>query len=304
MPNYRLTIHLLFLVLLTPVFLMELGCQNKSNGKGVNVGDGGDGGDLFPEGGGGDFGGGSGTDPGSIPAGGGDGSAGSIGLSDADKNALSGALNNAKSVAPPNGEDGLSAALRAEAQRLLAEEKAGRDVAVQKLVLAGKMLEECASRVAKYAPIPGQPLLGRWNGGGACAIAFDVSGGGEGGKYKVSGGTNGTLQADTSGRGGIQGDPFSGNVADSALNGKSGAGTLTHPAFFRNKSGTAPCSVAVALQQPTSPIPQNYQAGMKIAGQCFRQTLILMSPTMDKLFKGLDPAVSQLLQARFLGISK
>ena len=243
-----------------------------------------------------------GPSTGGIPSGS-SGTGAGTSLSDADKAALNAALGAAKKLEPQT-DDGLSAALQAEAKRLLAEEAEGRDVAMKKMLLAGKMLEECAKRAAAKAPIPGQPLLGSWNGGGICGVSFEVSGEGAKGQYKVAGGTAGILQADTAGHGAVQASPFAGNVSDSAQNGKSGAGTLTHPTFHRSKAGTAPCSVGVALATPKSPIPQNYVEGMKILGKCFRQTLILMSPVMDRMFKNMDPQLAQLLQTRFLGIQK
>lgn len=275
--------------------LMFTACQNGSrslNGTGSTT-------DPFPTTGDSGIGSSSGTGTGVGSVGTGPGSGPGGGITDADKQALQAALSQNDDTSPQDDTAGLSAALQDEARRLLAEEQQGKDVAVQKMLLAGKMLQECANRIAHLAPIPGQPLLGTWNGGGQCAVAFEVAGNGAGGKYAVDGGTKGTLTADTQGHGAIQGDPFSGNVVDSP---QSGHGTLTHPTFFKSKAGTSPCSVGVALVTPKSPIPANYQEAMKQAGKCFRQTLILMSPAFDRMFKNMDPALAQLLQQKFLGI--
>src|SRR5690606_4968653 len=123
-----------------------------------------------------------GVDPGGYipPSDFGGGASGNIGsgsgggITEADKQALNAALQQNEALAPQDPDAGLSAALAEEARRLIAEEKAGKDVAVQKMLLAGKMLEECSKKIAKFAPIPGQPLLGTWNGGGACAVKFEI----------------------------------------------------------------------------------------------------------------------------------
>lgn len=213
--------------------------------------------------------------------------------------ALNAALGAAGQITP--GQSGLSPELLAELKQLLSQESQGQNVSPQLLALAGKMLQQCSAKAATLAPIPGQPLLGEWNGGGKCAVQFTVAGSGAGGKYTVSGTTNGTMQADTAGNGAINAQPFSGNVKDNPV---SGNGTLTNPSFFKTKAGKKPCYVAVQLTGPTSPIPANYQEAMKEAGQCFRQALILMSPTFSQMFQGMDPALASQIQSKFLGISQ
>jgi hypothetical protein len=273
-------------------------CGNNSRGGGGSGG--GDGGGLF---GGGGFGGGGGApfDPGAGGGGGGNGGSGSGGnLTPADQQALQNVFNEQQQVQPRTG-GGLSQALLQEAQRLLEEERRGRDVAVAKMALAGRMLTECAKKTAPLAPIPGQPLLGAWSStdGAACAINFNVAGNGAGATYQVSGGTRGTMKATEVGDGVMNTEPFSGRLTDRP---EAGKGTLTHPKFTQTKYGFQACSTKVGLKNSANPIPANYREAMKRMGQCFRQALVLMSPVFDTMFANMNPQLRQILQQRILGI--
>ncbi len=226
------------------------------------------------------------------------------GLTAADQFALKNVYQEQSKVAPTQGsQSGLSQSLLAEAQRLLNEEAKGRDVAVAKMALAGKMLTECATRTAPLAPLPGQPLLGVWasTDQAACKVNFTIAGTGANATYQVAGDTRGTMKATNQGDGTMNTAPFTGRLTDRP---ESGTGTLTNPQFTKTKYGYTACSTAVGLKNSANPIPANYQEAMKRMGQCFRQALVLMSPVFDKMFEGMNPQLKQLLQQRMLGISQ
>ena len=223
-------------------------------------------------------------------------------LSATDKAALNAAFGENNQVAPTGAAANLqifTPDLAKQARDILTAQRLKQDTSVKKLLFMAEMIKHCGELAVKYAPIPGQPLLGTWNGSGSCSVSFEVSGNGAGGKYAVSGGTNGTLQADTGGRGAIQANPFSGNVIDSP---QSGTGLLTHPSFFVTKSGSSPCNVNVALQTPKSPIPENYKTAMRLMGKCLRNTAILINPVFDHMFQDLNPQLAKLLQDKFLNV--
>jgi hypothetical protein len=243
---------------------------------------------------------GAGTGTGTGTNNGGSGTGGS--LTEADQFALKNVFQEQTKVAP-TGPSGLSQALLAEAKRLLEEEAKGRDVAVQKMALAGRMLTECAQRTAPLAPIPGQPLLGVWASADKppCALGNVTISGNGGGQstFAVSGQTNGTMKATDVGDGEIKAEPFAGRVTDRP---ESGTGTLTNPQFTKTKYGFNACSTAIVLKDSANPIPKNYTEAMKMMGGCFRQALVLMSPVFDQMFANMNPQLRQLLQQRMLGI--
>ncbi len=231
---------------------------------------------------------------------GGSGSGG--GLTEADQFALKNVFQEQSQVAPQQAS-GLSQSLLAEAKRLLEEEAKGRDVAVAKMALAGRMLTECAERTAPLAPIPGQPLLGVWasTDKAACKVNFTIAGTGANATYQVAGDTRGTMKATNQGDGTMNTEPFSGRLTDRP---ESGTGTLTNPQFTKTKYGYQACSTAVALKNSANPIPANYQEAMKRMGMCFRQALVLMSPVFDQMFANMNPQLRSLLQQRMLGIQQ
>jgi len=228
------------------------------------------------------------------------GSASGGGLTEADQFALKNVFQEQTQVAPQQ-TSGLSQSLLAEAKRLLDEEAKGRDVAVAKMALAGRMLTECAERTAPLAPIPGQPLLGVWasTDQAACKVNFTIAGTGANATYQVQGDTRGTMKATNQGDGTMNTEPFQGRLTDRP---ESGTGTLTNPQFTKTKYGYQACSTAVALKNSANPIPANYQEAMKRMGMCFRQALVLMSPVFDQMFANMNPQLRVLLQQRMLGI--
>lgn len=248
-------------------------------------------------------------------------------LTNADKQALNRLTDQYEDVEPQDdGTDLISNALEQKMKQLLAQEKAGADVAMQKLALAGQMMEQCTLRVAQFAPRPGQPLLGQWSGT-ACGqtsgkytvpgaqIPFNVTdpndkGPGKGVPLKapsvfaVTGATQGKMSVKADGSGTIDAQPWAGPVSDRGLDGRAAAGTVTNKAFNQTKYGPQACNMGVALRASRNPIPENYIEGMRMAGKCYRQTLFFMSPTMDTMFKGMDPQLAQVLKMRLLGMGQ
>lgn len=289
-------LRFLFAVLLT-VSLTHCGSSKKSNfsdgGAGPAFPDEGDFNDLFDPGAGGPGGPNLGTDIGS-------GSNG--GLSEADQFALKNLVQEQAQV-EPEGDGGLSNFLKAEAARLLEEERKGKEVAVQKMILAGKMLTECAKKTAPLAPIPGQPLMGLWTStdNAKCKVNFTVAASAQPAVYTVKGSTQGTMKATNVGDGVMSTKPFTqGRLTDRPSAGK---GTLTHPTFTKTKYGNDPCSTQVGLKTSANPIPKNYQQAIKQLGKCFRQALVLMSPVFDQMFANMNPQLAALIQQRMLGFN-
>jgi hypothetical protein len=294
-------LDLFFQMVMVIAVAVTLSSCGKSGGS-ANLGGEGGGPPIFGQGGGSfdpNLLGPDGTGGSTGPVGNG-GSGPSGGLTEADQFALKNVFQEQTKIAPQQ-PSGLSQQLLAEAKRLLEEEAKGRDVAVAKMALAGRMLTECANRTAPLAPVPGQPLLGVWasTDNAACKVNFTIAGQGQNLTYAVAGDTRGTMKASNQGDGALQTEPFSGRLTDRP---SSGTGTLTHPQFTKTKYGFQPCSTAVALKSSANPIPANYVEAMKRMGQCFRQALILMSPVFDRMFAGMNPQLAQLLQQRMLGI--
>lgn len=245
--------------------------------------------------------GGSGTTGGTV----GSGTGGA--LTDADKTALSNVANGMNDVNTQEG--GLSQSLIDEAQALLDKEantdgngEAQAQIQQQKMALVGKILEDCASKIAPLAPVPGQPLMGVWKGGGACPVEFTVASAGDASPvYAVTGGTKGKMAGYPDGRGEVKAEPFSGNLTDLP---SSGTGKLVHPTFHKTKSGANPCEVGVQLASSSNPIPENYIEAMKRAGKCHRQALLFMSPVMDKMFKAMPSNLNSILMNRAIGVAR
>lgn len=271
--------------------LTYCGQQTGSSSGNANWGDGGQFDDIFGQGGG------NPNNP-SSPLGSGSGG----GLSDDDKSALKAVFNEQGTVEPSQGAP-LSDYLKQQAEAILKAEREGKDVAVQKMALASKILEECAKKVGKLGPIPGQPLMGLWQSSdaAACKTSFTVADSGTPGTYVVTGGTKGTMRATTVGDGVMSTKPYTeGRLTDRPQAGK---GVLTHPEFTQTKYGYDPCSTNVALKTSANPIPKNYQEAMKQMGKCFRQASVLMSPIMDSMFKNMNPQLKALIQAKMLGLN-
>jgi hypothetical protein len=265
------------------------------------------------------------------------------GLSAADKAALNNVDKEMQQVAPTQDWQ-IPADMQSQIDQLLAQEKqcvqgdsqACINVTQLKMSLAQQILVKCMATVNPLAPKTGQPLLGSWSGGGACPVKFDVTGTGDNGAYTVGNGNNqgagsqlnsgaptgngiragkkeeappiaamssinGTLQAAADGTATLKSSSFNGKVTDQPT---SGHGTLTNANFKKTKYGFDPCTVNVALQESTNPIPKNYEEAMKKAGSCHRKALMLMSPIFDNLFKSLPPQAVQMLQMQSLGIQK
>ncbi len=230
------------------------------------------------------------------------GSGTSGGLTEADKYSLKNVFQEQAAIEPLD-DGGLSEELKQEAQRLLKEEEEGKQVAAEKMALAGRMLSECANRVAPLAPIAGQPLLGQWESTdkSECKVKFTISGGNSNATYTVSGEAKGTMQATPVGDGTLQVKPYDqGRLTDRP---EAGKGVLTITEFKETKYGYDPCSTQVKLKTSANPIPENYKEAMKKMGKCFRQALVLMSPVFDDMFKNMDPQLRYLIQARMLGLS-
>lgn len=227
-------------------------------------------------------------------------------LTDADKAAIQGMTKELESVNTPEGA--LSQDLIDEAKRILDAENntdgdAEKNAQIQqaKMALVGKIVEQCAEKVGPLAPIPGQPLMGVWKGGGACPVEFTVASAGASPVYTVTGGTKGKMGASAEGTGSVQAEPFSGSLTDSPT---AGTGSLRHPTFHKTKEGEKPCDVGVSLATSSNPIPENYIKAMKMLGKCHRQALLFMSPVMDKMFKNMPQNLSSLLLNRGIGVSR
>lgn len=228
-------------------------------------------------------------------------------LTDADKSALTNLSAQTADVAPDDGANILSQALAQEMKRLLEEEKAGKDVAAQKMALAGQMMKECSARIAELAPRPGQPLTGSYVGKDCSTkkdVKFDIIDPYDRGKgrgvpngapplYKVSGATNGKMTANAQGSGKIEGTGWQGTVSDTGLNGRAAAGEVV--------SGRCTMGIGMESTGSRNPIPENYIEAMRRAGACFRQTLFLISPVMDNMFKNMNPALANILKMKMLG---
>lgn len=229
------------------------------------------------------------------------------GLTDADKTALSNVASGMNAVNTADG--GLSQSLIDEAKALLDKEAntdangpAQAQIQAQKMALVGKILTDCASKIAPFAPVPGQPLMGVWKGGGACPVQFTVGAAApDQPVYAVSGGTVGKMGAFPDGHGEVKADPFSGNLTDLP---NAGTGKLVHPTFNKTKSGTSPCEVGVQLASSANPIPENFIQAMKQAGKCHRQALMFMSPVMDQMFKNMPSSLNSILMNRAIGVAR
>lgn len=138
-----------------------------------------------------------------------------------------------------------------------------------------------------------------------CSVNFTITGAGPlqqqtTNKYAVSGKTTGSMTADASGIGVVQGNPWSGNLRDTP---QAGNGVLRNPAFTpatdgKNAKPAQPCDAAVELQTSANPIPANYTESVARLGCCFRQALMLMSPTMVSLMSNMDPRLAMMLVQR------
>jgi len=238
-------------------------------------------------------------------------------LTGAEKTALGNLSAEFDDVSPDAGTKIISDALMQQMKQLLADEQAGKQVAQQKMVLAGEMLKACVTRVAELAPRPGQPLTGRYKGtlcGGnskspAGQVFLEIidpydRGPGKGvqlnapPQYKVSGISNGRMTADVQGAGKVEAQPWTGIVSDTGLNGRASAGNFENPQFKPNQK----CTMGMGLENSRSPIPENYVEGMRILGLCYRQTLFLTSDVMDDYFKQLPPALAQIIKLKMLGL--
>lgn len=279
-----------------------------------------------------------------------------------DKQAIGNLLNEMDGVNPQD-ETQMDPALVKQAEELLKREAQGQDVSQMKMMLGAQMMQSCAQQVAELSPMPGEPLLGHWEGecniqknqkktkkGGP--LKMEITGGYSGlpngagagsnsqtqnravtsqptvnTQYSTSNGTssqmppagqvafavsisyqlkknsgssNGSLRADASGQGQVSTSEWQGTLTDSP---QSGTGTLKGQVLEKpNAKKKKDCNGKVDLIQSKNPIPEKYLEGMKKAGQCYRQALFFMSPMMDKLFKNMDPKMSQTLQTQMLGV--
>ncbi len=135
-----------------------------------------------------------------------------------------------------------------------------------------------------------------------CSVTFTIAGAGPlqpqtTNKYAVTGKATGSMTADANGLGVVQGNPWSGNLRDTP---QAGNGVLRNPAFTpatdgKNAQPAKACDAAVELQTSANPIPANYTESVARLGCCFRQALMLMSPTMVSLMSNMDPRLAMLL---------
>lgn len=93
----------------------------------------------------------------------GDGSSGS--LTQPEVTGLKNLFGELEGVNPQEETSDLPPELLAAFEEILRREAGGEDLFPQKLALAGQMLTHCTLEIGKYAPRPGEPLIGRWEGG-------------------------------------------------------------------------------------------------------------------------------------------
>ncbi len=257
---------------------------------------------------------------------GGSGSGGA--LTEADKTALNNLFGDTANsdITPKDPEAAaLSEAFQKEVAALLEKQRKGDNAALAQLMgMAGQMLQQCSAKVGVLAPVPGQTLLGTWGSPGTktttstnstgytktmastvntkCSVTFTINGAGPlqqqtTNKYAVTGKTTGSMTADAAGIGVVQGNPWSGNLRDTP---QAGNGVLRNPAFTpatdgKNAAPAQACDASVELQTSANPIPANYTESVTRLGCCFRQALMLMSPTMVSLMSNMDPRLAMLL---------
>jgi len=288
-------------ILTSALMVLLVGCMQRSSNFSGTEDDDDDTDSPFNGGGGG----GGNTNVGSLTGNnGGSGTGGSLTTTDTNtiQNLFQSTAN--ANVTPSNAAaSAISSSLQTQINNLLEQRRRGIEVTAQLMGLAGQMLQECAQKVGVLAPVPGQPLLGEWaSTSGDCTVNFRISGAPAlqqqtTNQYAVSNGLTGTMVADQTGLGVVNANPWSGNIRDTP---EIGNGVLRHPTFFpatggKNPQPARPCETAVALKTSTNPIPANYTEASRRVGCCFRQSLMLMSPTMVQLMSSMDPRLAALL---------
>lgn len=188
-----------------------------------------------------------------------------------------------------------------QSQNLSPEQQA--QLAAQKFQVAGALLQSCARQIADYAPQPGEPLQGNWQGNGATftilgQFARTVNSPKHGqvglgaARFIVSGNLFGQaiVQANPNGIAQFTSGAYSGALTDVP---QAGNGYL-----FRNGSKTHD----VRLVSTKNLFPVKYVDAMRRAGRCYMQAAFLMSPVADRLFRGMNPQLAQILRQRVLGL--
>ena len=213
--------------------------------------------------------------------------------------------------APAGIDTAISRSLQDEMNNVLARERMAKNAAERAAVMSLKwalvpeILSACASKMAQFAPVPGQPLIGDWSSNGACGLnTFAINGPGNRQVYATSGGIpNGQVAASPDGTFTLRSSSFNSiSGADSGYQSQSlsGVGALTGNTASTTKYGTTntPCNVAVELVTPKSPIPGNYQNAMKLMGSCYRRSFAFLG--MDSVFNNIDPALANILAEQML----
>ncbi len=248
---------------------------------------------------------------GATPGAGGSGGAGA--LTQGDTQSLQAVVGASNSLSLSNdananslGIDGaLSQELLNQINQIQARERNGEDMSAEKWALVPKILEQCASKVTKLFPLPGQPLIGDWTGNGACGLnTFSINGPGNQQVYpgNIPGAQGVQVAAYNDGRFELRSDKWNGSGRDSGFQGQnlSGVGTLTTQISSTTKYGTTltPCQAQVQLVTSRNPIPANYQSAVKAMGGCYRKALGFLG--MDQIFKNIDPVLAQVLLQQML----
>ncbi|MFM8314243.1 MAG: hypothetical protein ACKOA8_08165 [Deltaproteobacteria bacterium] len=238
---------------------------------------------------------------GGVQGAGGSGPAGII--TPADKQALQQVVN-----APelnPQLEQGfdtaLSQELMNEIRRIVEDERRGIEVLSRKWMVVPVILQQCAGKVAKLGPLPGDSVKGTWTkASGDCEIAsFEVNEGsrqihGLGGALQggqLAAYPNGSIQIRSP-----QG--FNGDGRDSGFRGNpqlSGVATLTGKRQVNSKQGPnfVACRAEVELATPKNQMSANHTKAMQLFGNCYNKGLALIA--MDNLFQNMDPQLMNVL---------
>lgn len=205
-------------------------------------------------------------------------------------------------------DDAMSAALQKEAEELKAkaaqaEKEKNTTAMIQiyaaKMNLLTRVVTDCEAKAQKLAPLPGDPVVGKWvKASGDCEVAAFTVGTGTNAISGVSGGINGQLKAFPDGTIEIRSQSLNGKGRDSGYQGNAqaaGIATLTGTRTVNSKGGPqyVACTANVVLDQPQNQMPEKHDKAMALLGSCYQKGVAILG--LQTIFSKMDPTLSNVL---------